>query len=374
MRIMYIIDSTKFGGAEMLLLAMVQRYAPDHEVSVVYFTHGPLYEDYIKLGVKIQRITTKGLKDPLVFPRLISLMRSEKPDVVHTHLSKSDFLGLPAALIAGVPARISTIHNVDQWRQNRLFSFIMRQWERVVHHHIAVSSKVRDYVLEYSHYPASKITTIDNGVDTDQFNPTKITPVSKAEWNIPADAPVIGMVARLEASKAHHLLLDAAALVVKAMPKVRFLIVGEGPLRPDLEAQREQLGLQQNVIFAGLRRDVPNIMAMLDIVTFSSKWEGLPVAMLEGMAMARPIVSTSVGGIPDVITSGKNGLLAPSGDAHALAEGYLKVLNDPALAKSLGDAARQTVIERFSAAAMHQNILDLYNTILKRSGAKTNGN
>lgn len=374
MRIMYIIDSTKFGGAEMLLLAMVKRYASDHDVSVVYFTHGPLYEDYVKLGVKIQRISTKGLKDPTVLPRLIGLMRSEKPDVVHTHLSKSDFIGLPAALIAGVPARISTIHNVDQWRQNRLFSFIMRQWERVVHHHIAVSSKVRDYVLQYSHYPAEKVTAIDNGVDTDQFDPARITPVSKDEWNIPADAPVIGMIARLEESKAHHILLDAAALVVKTMPKVRFLIVGDGPLRPDLEAQRERLGLQQNVIFAGIRRDVPNIMAMLDIVTFSSKWEGLPVALLEGMAMRRPIVSTSVGGIPDVVTSGKNGLLAPSGDAEALAEGYLKVLNDPMLAKAMGEAARQTVIDRFSAAAMHRNILDLYNTILKRSGAKTNGN
>jgi glycosyltransferase involved in cell wall biosynthesis len=183
------------------------------------------------------------------------------------------------------------------------------------------------------------------------------------------------MVARLEESKAHHVLLDAAAIVVKTMPNVRFLIVGEGPLRGDLEAQRERLGLQDNVIFAGIRRDVPNIMAMLDIVTFSSQWEGLPVALLEGMGMGRPIVSTSVGGIPDVITSSKNGWLVPSGDPQALAEGYLKVLGDPALAKALGAAARQTVVERFSAVAMHGSILDLYNKILGKSrpGAKSNG-
>lgn len=372
MRILYLIDSVKFGGAEMLLLTMAQALAAEHEISVIYFTHGPLYEDFIRSGIKISRISKRGWKDPLLFPKLVALMRKEKPDVVHTHLSKSDLFGLMAAALAGVPVRISSIHNVDPWRQNKLFSAFMRQWTQVAHHHIAVSEKVREYVLQTSKYPVEKLTTVDNGIDLDRFNPATVTPFDRTIFNIPADAPVIVKIARLEDSKAHHILLDAAAKVMKDMPNVRFLIVGDGPLRPNLEAQRDGLGLQGQVIFAGIQRDIPGIMAIANIVTFSSAWEGLPVAMLEGMAMGRAIVSTSVGGIPNLVEDGVNGVLVPSGDSSALAEGLLRVLRDPEFAAQLSANARKTIETSFSASAMHQRILDLYTTILEKNAPGVN--
>jgi glycosyltransferase involved in cell wall biosynthesis len=370
MRVMYLIDSVKFGGAEMLLLAMAQAYRPNHEISVVYFTHGPLYEDFVKEGIKIHRISKRGWKDPLVLPKLVALMRKEKPDVVHTHLSKSDLFGLMAAAIAGVPVRISSIHNVDPWRKNKFASFFMRQWTRVAQHHIAVSEKVREYVLQNSKYPAEKLTTIDNGIDLDRFNPATVIPFDRATFNIPADAPVVTKIARLEESKAHHILLETAALVAKEMPNVRFLIVGDGPLRSELEAQRDGLGLQNTVIFAGIQREIPQIMAMSDIITFSSAWEGLPVALLEAMAMGKPTVCTTVGGIPMVVQNGENGVLVPPGNPRALADGLLSVLKDKAFAAKLGENARKTIVANFSAAAMHQRILDIYNRFLKKDGSK----
>jgi glycosyltransferase involved in cell wall biosynthesis len=366
-RIMYIIDSLKFGGAEMLLLAMVRQYAAEHDISVVYFTPGPLEDDIRALNVPVHRISTRGMKDPRVIPRLVAMMRQEKPDVVHTHLSKSDVAGLMAAAMAGVPARISSIHNVDPWRQKKLLSEVMKQWTKTCHHMIAVSEGVREYVLEWSDYPPEKITTIDNGIDLGRFDPATVSPIDKMQFGIPEDALTVSMVARLEESKGHHILLEAAAKVVKAMPSVYFMIVGDGHLRPALEAQRDSLGLQDNVIFTGVQRDIPGVMRAVDIITFSSLWEGLPVALLEAMAMANPVVSTSVGGIPKVITDGEDGLLVPKEDADALATKLLKVLYDNDLRAHMGQNARQTIEREYSSAAMHRQILDLYEKTLAQN-------
>lgn len=367
MKIMYIIDSLKVGGAEMLLLAMVRAYAEAHEVSVVYFTHGPLYEDVEALGVKVHRISTMGIKDPRVLPRLVSLMNQEKPDVVHTHLSKSDFGGIMAATLANVPARVSSIHNVDPWREKWYLNAFMRQWMASCHMMIAVTEDVRKYVIETTRYPEDKLVTIANGIDTKRFDPNTVQALDKTEWGIEADSLTVGMIGRLEEQKGHHILLKTAAIVTKTVPNARFVIVGDGPLRANLEKQRDDLGLQGKVVFTGILRDIPGVLATLDVVTFSSLWEGLPVALLEAMSMAKPMVSTAVGGIPDVIVEGENGMLVPKENPQALADKLTQVLQDKALADKLGTAARQTIEERYSSDSMHQQILELYQSILEKS-------
>ncbi len=365
MRIMYIIDSLKVGGAEMLLLAMLHSYAQDHELSVVYFTPGPLGEDVEALGIPMTRISTKGMKDPFIIPRLVGLMRRTKPDVVHTHLSKSDLSGLMAAFIARVPVRISSIHNVDPWRKKRYLSAFMRLWVKTCHHMIAVSEGVRDYVIENSDYPPDKITAIDNGIDLKRFDPSQINPLNKTDWGIEADTITVGMVARLEESKGHHILIDAADIVIRELPQVRFVIVGDGFLREKLESQRDKSGLQGKVIFTGILRDIPGVMATLDLIVFSSLWEGLPVALLEAMSMQKAVVSTAVGGIPKVIESGKNGILVEKDNAQELAQEIIRVLKDQALLNQLGKSARKTIEERYSAEAMHQRILQMYEHYLR---------
>ncbi len=367
MRIMYIIDSLKVGGAEMLLLAMVRSYHKDHDVSVVYFTHGPLYDDMAAMGIKIHRISTLGIKDPRVMPRLITLISQEKPDVVHTHLSKSDFSGIMAAAIAGVPVRISSIHNVDPWREKWYLNAFMRQWMSSCHRMIAVTEDVRQYVLETTKYPADKLLTIPNGVDMNRFDPQNVQALDKSAWGIEPDSLTVGMIGRLEEQKGHHILLKTAAIVTQAVPNARFVMVGDGPLRPDLEKQRDDLGLQGKAVFTGILRDIPGVLATLDVVTFSSLWEGLPVALLEAMSMGKPLVSTAVGGIPDVIIEGQNGMLVPKENPEALAEKLITVLKDPALANHLGAAARKTIEERYSSETMHHRILELYQSILQEN-------
>jgi glycosyltransferase involved in cell wall biosynthesis len=370
MKILYGIDSLKIGGAEMLLLNMLKRYHPKHQVEVVYFTEGPLHEDVTAMGVPIHRISKRGLKDPFAFLRLLRIIRRFKPDVIHTHLTKSDVSGQLMGFLGGVPVRVVSLHNNDSWRTNSFFSTLMRLIVSPAQKYIAVSEAVRDFIVENSHYPEDKMLVIENGIDLDRFDPAKITPYDRKLWGVSEDTPVVAIIGRLQPQKAHTVFLEAAAIVKQEMPQARFLIVGDGDLRDELEVKRDELGLQQEVIFAGIIRDIPAVLASVDLLTFSSDWEGLPVALLEGMAMQKPVVSTAVGGVPLVVHDGVNGLLVAPRQPQKLAAELLRVLRDPALAQRLGQSARQTIAERYSAAVMHDRILDLYRNLLEKPAVR----
>jgi glycosyltransferase involved in cell wall biosynthesis len=368
MRILYLIDSLNIGGAEMLLLAMLRGYQAQHELGVAYFTHGPLYEDIRALGIPVHRLSTRGLADPRALPRALALMRAWQPQVVHTHLFKSDLIGQLAAALAGVPVRVSSIHSINPWRRKRLLSAINRQIVRRTHAFIAVTPEVSEYTQRWSGYPAHKMVVIDNGVDLHRFDPDTVTPLDKtAVWGQPPDSLLIGMIGRLQPPKGHDILLRAAAEVLAACPQARFVIIGDGPLRPQIEAQRSALGLDDQVILTGAVRDIPSALAALDVVAFPSIWEGLPVALLEAMAMRRPVAATTVGGIPDVLAGEHGGLLIPPSDPGALAAALIRLLRDAELRRTLGAQARQVVAERYSAATMQQRVLDLYQSILAQS-------
>lgn len=362
MRIVYVIDSLKVGGAEMLLLDMLRTYGDQgHRLAVAYFTPGPLEREVTALGVPAFRVSRNGLADPTALPRLLGFIRRERPDVVHTHLRKSDLVGQLAAALAGVPVRVSSIHNTDPWRRKAALSRINRLLNSPCQRVIAVSQEVHDYLLATHAYPPEKLVTIDNGIDLARFDPQRQPPADlAAAWGLDPTAPTIGVIGRLEPQKGHSVLLEAAVRVTRELGEARFLVIGDGPLRTQLEARRSGLGLDGRVIFTGVLRDIPATLAALDLVAFSSLWEGLPVTMLEAMAMARPVVATAVGGIPGVLCDGENGVLVRAGDPEALAHGLLRVLRDPQLARRLGQQAREVVLQHYSAQTMHRRILDLY--------------
>lgn len=371
MRIFYIIDSLKIGGAEMLLLAMLKSYLPDHTLFVGYFSHGPLFDEIKALGIPVYRLSERGLKDPMVILRTWKLLRDIKPDVVHTHLFKSDFVGQISSRLAGVPVRISSLHNTNPWQKNPIYSMILRRvitgGTQLI---IAVSDVVRDFTIQWSHYTEDEIVVIENGIDLEHFNKEKVEALDLSKWSIPDDAPIITMIGRLTEQKDHNNLVSAAEIVLSQAPNVRFLIVGTGELEADLKELTKTKGIEEQVIFTGIIRDIPGLMKAVDIITFSSAWEGLPVTLLEAMAMEKPIVSTAVGGIPSVIQDGENGLLVPPRDPVKLAQALLKVLNSLPLQEKLGTSALKS-IQPYSATVMHQRILDIYDKFLKK--ASTHG-
>jgi glycosyltransferase involved in cell wall biosynthesis len=361
-RVLYIIDSLGIGGAETLLLDLVDAaQARGWERRVAYFTPGPLGPEFADRGVETTRLSASGLRDPRAVLRACALMRRFRPDVVHTHLTKSDLVGQPAAWAAGVPRRMLTLHNTDPWRNKPALARAYRLATAGAQLRIAVSAQVADHAVATGSAPASGVRTVDNGIDLGVFDPDRVRPMSLEPWGLGAFGTVtIAIIGRLIDQKDHATFLAAAAMVAARRPQARFLVVGDGPLRGALTARSERLGLSDRLVFAGVQRAMPELLAAVDVAAFSSAWEGLPVTLLEAMAMRLPIASTAVGAIPDVVAEGREGLLTPPGDPAALARALDRLVLDPGLRRTMGAAGRRTVAARYGASAMHDRIFGFY--------------
>jgi glycosyltransferase involved in cell wall biosynthesis len=373
LRILQVIDGLNIGGAEVLLVDLVRKLREaGHQVQVAYSTPGPMAARLASMGVPLTRLPRLARVDPFLLFGLVKLMRREKPDIVHTHLFKSDLHGRMAARLTGVPVVLSTSHNNDAWAKRAPLGWLYGRTARLADRVIAVSDEVRDYQIKYTFLSPEKIITIDNGVDLRRFEGQDEAGCAvRTELGIASDAPLVGVIGRLSPQKDHATFLHAAAQIHAALPAARFLIVGDGPLRNDLIAQARALGLEHVLIFTGLRGDIPAVLSALDVLVASSRWEGLPIILLEGMAAARPIVSTAVGGVPGVVTDGESALLVPHSSPTALAEATLRVLGDPALARKLSAAALERVREKYSLESMHKQTLALYEELWqKKLGVK----
>lgn len=365
LRILQVIDGMNIGGAETLLVDLVRRLREaGHDVQVAYSSPGPMSARLTEMGVTLTRLPRLARVDPVLLFRLMNLMRREKPDLVHTHLFKSDLHGRIAARLTGVPVVISTAHNNDSWARRALLGWLYGRTSMLADRIIAVSEEVREYQLKHTFIPPEKIVTIDNGVDMRRFDGQEDAGRAvRAEFGIDSDAPLVGIIGRLSEQKDHATFLQAAARIRAELPKARFLIVGDGALRGALIEQARSLGLGEAAIFAGLRSDIPAVMAALDVLVFSSRWEGLPVTLLEGMAAGKPVVSTAVGGVPGVVGESESALLVPPGMASLLADAVVRVLRDPQLARKLSAAARTRVREKYSLDSMLDRTLALYEEL-----------
>jgi glycosyltransferase involved in cell wall biosynthesis len=367
--VLQLIDGLNMGGAEVLLrdLSAGLQADPGFRVSVGYSTPGPLVEEVAALGVPLTRLPRMARVDPSLLARMVGLMRRDRPDVVHTHLFKSDFHGRAAARIVGVPAVVSTLHNLDDWANKPVLARAYGTTVRFADKLIAVSDEVRAFYIERVKIPPAMVQTILNGVPLAKFaGQEQAGRALRAELGIAQDAPLVGIVGRLAPQKDHATFLEAARRIHAALPQARFLIVGAGELREQLGAQAAALGLGQAAIFAGIRKDVPAVLAALDVQVFSSRWEGLPVALLEGMAAAKPLVATAVGGVPSAIADGTTGLLVQPGDTAGMADACLRLLQDGALRANIGEAARARVEARYSIDAMVRQTIEIYEQVLRR--------
>lgn len=365
LRILQVIDGMNIGGAEVLLVDLVRRLREmGHDVQVAYSTHGPMAARLEAMNVPLTRLPRFARVDPILLLRLMRLMRREKPDLVHTHLFKSDLHGRLAARWTGVPVVVSTAHNNDSWAKRAPLGWLYGRTARLADRIIAVSEEVREYQMKYTFVPSEKIVTIDNGVDMRRFEGQDAAGRAvRAEFGIDPDAPLVGIVGRLTEQKDHETFLWAATRIQAELPSARFLVVGDGPLRAELIEHARLLKLDDAVIFAGLRNDIPAVLAALDALVFSSRWEGLPVTLLEGMAAGKPIISTAVGGVPGVVADGDSTLLVPVGISSLLADAVVRVLRDPALARKLSEAARARVREKYSLDSMLDRTLALYEEL-----------
>jgi glycosyltransferase involved in cell wall biosynthesis len=342
-----------------------------------------------KLGIPYTTIRGMGrsvdpLSDYRAYGELKKLIRSFKPDIVHTHAAKPGAIGRLAASAAGVPVIVHTFHghvfhSYFNPLKTRFFINAERYLARKSSAIIAISqAQQRELVHHFRIAPEEKFTIIPLGLDLDAFatGQEEKRKTFRAEFGLADDEIAIGIIGRLVPVKNHELFIKAIAHVLQhGGKKIKAFIIGDGETRGALEQAARQAGIAftsetaethpHPLVFTSWRRDVDVINAGLDIVALTSFNEGTPVSLIEAQAANKPIVSTRVGGISDVVLEGKTALLADVADAGAFANHLAKLVQNDALRRQLGQTGRQHVLERFSYQRLMRDMAALYTNLLE---------
>ncbi|MFZ5825024.1 MAG: glycosyltransferase [Bacillota bacterium] len=366
LRILHIITGLTVGGAQQLLLeTLPELKANGHEVQLIGLYPGPLAKEFVSRGIPVTELSLKGMVDPRTFWRLLAEIRRFSPDIVHTHLGKADNYGRTAAWLAGVKRIVTTVHNVEDWKENRVLRFVDAFTAKLCDRIVACSGRVADHLLSLGNVNSSKVVTIQNGLDLRNW-PLPLQEdagATRRELGFTEKDFVVGTLGRMEVQKGHAFLVEAAAIAREQGCNVKLLFVGDGSLRQTLVDLVAERGLSEHVVFAGVRRDTKALLAAMDLFALPSLWEGLPIALLEAMAANRCIVATPVGGVPEVIENGYSGLLVPPGDAESLAQAIMMCKKDRTLASQLSDGARRSVEESFSLDVGVTKLLNVYQEL-----------
>lgn len=373
--ILYIIDNIEFGGGERVFSQIIGGLNTDKFNTFVASQPGGTFEEKLReVGVKIEPLDMTSRYNLGNVSRIKKIIKTKNIQIVHSQGGRADFFARIAAKIADVPIIISSIamlvegYDVGILRKS-LYVFMDRWTEKWVDKFIILTEALRRTLIERHKIPQAKIIKIHNGIEIEEYNPdleelrNKKLEIRK-ELGLKTDAPVIGAIGRLVWQKGFEYLIRAVPEVLRKNSDARFLIVGDGPLKNSLVAESERLNVADRIVFAGFRSDVKEILASIDVLVMPSLLEGLPMVLLEAMAMAKPIVATLIDGITEVLEDGKTGLLAPAKNSHALADVMTDILKDEKKACLLGKNARKMAEEKFSVERMVRKTESVYEKLL----------
>jgi len=375
LRVLHVAESAGWAGGEVYLVSLARAIDRDRfELSVIAPDPGPLVTRLEALGIDVSVLPfANSLASPALLGTLIRRLRALRPDIVQSHGARTNFYGRLACRLAGVPHHVSTVHNSlydYPLRPARRAAYLAadRLTARLSSAIVCVARSLAQDLVERSRVPARRVVVIPNGVDLARFDPAAGDGDRVRRELGLGPGPVVGIVGRMTPQKSHADFLAAFARVRGRTPALRALVVGDGPLRGAIEAEVRARALDQACVLAGVREDIPDCLAAMTLVALSSHSEGFPFAVLEALAMARPLVATAVNGVTEVVEDGVNGLLAPPRRPDRLAEALAALLGDPVRATALGAAGRKTVESRFGLALMVDRLTDLYLRVAAGGG------
>jgi glycosyltransferase involved in cell wall biosynthesis len=363
-RVMFLHTTTLIGGAETLMMNLIRRFdrsrfAPELCCLKSLGTIGEMLSPEIPT---YQRLL-KNKYDVRVLPRLALLMRRRRVDaIISVGAGDKMFWGRLAACLARVPVKICSIHSTG-WPDR--IGLLNRMLTPITDMFVAVADTHGRYLVEQERFPAEKVQVIPNGIDTEQFRPRSPDKELRSRLGIPP-GPVAGTVARLGPEKNHKLFLEVAARTRKEVPQAQFLLIGEGPLKESLEQYARQLGVADCVHFLGLRKDVPELLSLLDVFMLTSHVEANPVSVLEAFAAGLPVVSTRVGSLPETVHE-DTGFLVDPGDCAGITRNVVRLFRDPALARNMGLTGRRSVEKRWSVDQMVRQYEAMIAEIYRRN-------
>ena len=382
--ILYVITKLELGGAQKQALSLM-RHLNKEEYKIFLFTafNGLLMDEALAIsGITVKRSRfierpISPLKDLLALFEIYGFIKEKQIDIVHTHSSKAGIIGRLAARLAGVKIIIHTVHgwsfNDYQPFWTRLLYIWLERWiggftDRL----IVVSRYDQEKGLSNNIAGKDRYSVIRYGIDYAEFSGKQDAGKARQELGLNADDVVVGMVACFKPQKSPGDFVRLAGLINQSLPGVKFVLVGDGALRENIEDLISQYNLPNNMFLLGWREDIPEILSAIDVFALTSLWEGLPISVLEAFASHKPVVATDTGGVREVVFENKTGFLVPPGDIKAMAEKVRILLNDKSLRLKMGDNAHSSLGVSYRLDCMVNNTKDLYENLFTRETSLTN--
>jgi glycosyltransferase involved in cell wall biosynthesis len=320
---------------------------------------GPRADELRDAGFRVDVFTAGPKADYLSSLRVARYLRHHRPDVVHTHNTHALIDGAIGALLAGRPGVVHTDH-ARPFPDRKRYMIAEHLLSHLTYRMVGVSDHTTENLRRYERIPSGKLMTIPNGVDVPHLDRAAVRADVRAELGISADQPVVGTAVRLAAQKGLTYLIQAFARLTRPLPTATLVLAGTGPDREALETLAETLGVASRVQFLGLREDVPRLLCAFDVFALSSIWEGMPLGVLEAMALRCPVVATAVGGVPEILEHELSGCVVPPRDVDQLEACLRRLLEDPATARAMADRAHARYHDKFSVHRMIAAYEELY--------------
>jgi len=359
MRILYVdLDREWRGGQSQALLTVKGLRALGHDAQLLSVRESPLARRAAAAGIPVHDVGKKArrISAALLLRKMLS---RQNYDVLHTNEPHA----LSAAWLAGAPGRARVV--VSRRVAYPLSSSrLARMRYQIAQRIVAISHFVEKSILE-SGVPPEKVTVVYEGVEVPSLPTPEARRKARQRWGMTGDEKLLGCIGYLLPEKGQEIAILALSALRTKVSGARLLLAGDGPGRPALEALVQQLGLRDEVIFAGFVEDVSQVYVALDAFVFPSLAEPLGTSLLAAMAWGLPVVAVASGGVAEYVKDGDNGLLAVGPDQNLFSAGIMRILNDESLGITLGQRARDTIAERFSAGRMVENTIHMYEDVLQ---------
>ncbi|MCK5595328.1 glycosyltransferase [bacterium] len=359
------------GGAQEHTRILCAGLNKDRYRVVVVTRPGSIVSHYREQGFEVVPVELRD--NPGSTFKLLGIIKRYKIHIIHTHNMLADRRGCVAGWLGRVPVVVTTIHTLmntnrfgEQKRGTSIYqyNFLLKHVSKKI---IALSKEVKRHTQKELNLGDDRISLIHNASDLSKLNKIVNKQEKKKEFGIDEDCCVVGTVGRLVELKGYPYLVKAAALILKKFPeKLKFLIVGDGYMSHELKTLAKDLGIADKIIFAGQRRDVSEILHILDIFVLPSYYEGLPRSIIEAQACGVAVVATNVGGTPEVVINDKTGILVPSKDEKTIAKAVIDLLTNKDKAKRMGAAGRELVLKQFDAPVFIKRTEDLFEGLIRK--------
>ena len=357
MRIVHVETGNNLYGGAYQVVQLLNGLDNNQYENILFCPSGSKIATMVKQPTEVYEVPILGEFDPRFFIYLQHALRRYHPDILHAHSRRGADLWCAFASGTRLRGKVLT-RRVDNPEKEWVVRAKYQHYDRI----IAISDAI-SRVLRKEGVPEAKISVVRSAVDFKEYQEPPNRDWFRSEFGFSDSHVVIGVIAQFISRKGHYFLIEAIPKIIKNLPQSRFLFFGRGPLKEQLIEQCLKKGVQDYVNFAGFRNDISRILPRLDLVVHPALMEGLGVSLIQAAAAGVPVVATKVGGIPEIVRDGFNGLLVEPGSTEAIASSVIELLNDRITAKRLGDNGKKLVIDEFSIDSMVRGNINIYRQL-----------